>query len=239
MLVNNEYIIVTGFGKFEDIATAPEDFQYFNEACAKYEMSPAMFQEPNPNAPRNRIALLSEKQGRAFYIGSNRIDYINNVEKTNKEIKIDDLVSEVTSLFTLINDEYNKNFSRIGMYKRVAVKNLSSDQLDKLISKYSNPVTIYNEKQPHELAFRLNTRKEISIQDFTETVNVITSFEKIQFVNKNSAEVTYQDVVLLSFDINTVPEKDLSRFNAESLSSFVLEATKIQESIISEILSDI
>lgn len=85
-------------------------------------------------------------------------------------------------------------------------------QLSQLASTYA---PYYNEKEIIDFSMQINARKNISILELADEINVISNYSIVQ------NNVTKKKLVLCHLDLNTIPENTKIRFSSVSLAPFL------------------
>ncbi len=243
MIVDRNYKISV-FGNFTDIIPTPENIAFLVEVFRHENLMPSIFQEVkidnnNPQIPQqqSRIALISADSTEQIAILSERIDY---EIRTKTDVEISDEVLEtynekIKRIFNVLFDHFKKQSTRLALNTENYVINLSDDEVVKFLSKFSNPISVYTEKEMKEWNTRLMIRKEIPINDQSENFNIITIIAKIPMKKiENNVEKNFSGFTIMT-DINTVAENTSSRFGINEVSEFMGLANSWWKKIITEI----
>lgn len=249
MVVDRVYRISV-FGNFDSIRATPDNMQFFLEAFKEDGLLPTVFQELQvsvPAGPANsvpmpvpvqRIMLVTSDGSTKVSIGANRIDY-DVIATTDIKLSVEqrEVINQgIVKVFKAIFDKYGKNAVRLALNTESWIINLSPSEFAHFMSKYTNPISLYNGVSLDEWNTRLMVRKNASIGDNNESLNVITIIQK-QIMNQTTSEgvVTKHDGLAIHADINTAAENTASRFTASHIEEFIDIVVKIWDQIIDEL----
>lgn len=241
MVVDRSYKI-SAFGNFLDIVPDTDTMMFFLESFREYGLVPSIFQELQimPTSPQpvaiQRIALLSRDSRKQVSISSNRIDFEIKVQDDIK-LSPDELViinKEVEYCFQVVFEKFNKKANRLALNTESFVVGLNEEEVDQFMSKYSNPISLYNEKPLDEWNTRLMVRKEQPISEMQETFNVITTLSKAHMQKKTGQDIKQFTGFAANVDINTIPENTVARFTFTSIVEFIRIAGNWWDTIITE-----
>lgn len=237
MVVDRSYKISV-FGDFSEIKPTPDNMSYFLSSFKDYSLVPSIFQEINigSNQPIQRIALLSPDNKEQVTIATNRMDYqvINSLDIKFTQEQIAGFVSKIVTIFSDILGHFNKASSRLALNTESQIIDLSIAQLQDFMSKYSNPITIYNGTPLDEWNTRLMIKKEVSLGGKRELLNVISIISKVGLNKEENGQTMTSEGFSVDIDINTIPENNVPRFTGSDISYFSSVANDLWAMIIKE-----
>lgn len=241
MVVDRSYKI-SAFGDYLDIVPDTDTMMFFLESFKEYGLVPSIFQEfrITPSSPQTiaiqRIALLSRDSRKQVTISSNRIDFEVKVQDDVK-LSSDELViinKEVEYCFQVVFEKFRKKAIRLALNTESFVVGLNGEEVNKFMSKYSNPISLYNDKPLDEWNTRLMVRKEQPILEKQETFNVITTPSKTYMQKQTDRDLKQFMGFMVNVDINTIPENTTARFTFTSIKEFIRIADNWWDTIIAE-----
>lgn len=241
MVIDRSYKI-SAFGSFSDIVPDTDTMMFFLESFKEYGLIPSIFQELQITPPSTqpiavqRVALLSRDSKKQVSISSNRIDF---EVKAQDDIKLssDQLVSinqEIEHCFQVIFEKFNKKASRLALNTESLVVNLTDTEVNQFMSKYTNPISLYNTTPLGEWNTRLMIRKESTISGINEMFNIITLLAKADIQKQVGGKVQQSVGFTVNTDINTVAENAVPRFTYISIKEFIEVVGSWWNTIISE-----
>lgn len=240
---------ISMFGDFGSISANPENMQYFFEYFKGKDMLPSVYQEVQLNVPTNngksptlssniqRIMLLSTDGNTKFVIGSNRIDYELSITEDIKlsEEQLSNLHQNIAYAYSAIFERYRTNAFRLALNADSIIVELSPEAYDLFMSKYTNPISLYNNSPMDEWSTRLMVRKNQLFNNGSEDFNIITIIQKQVFTKNIDGVPKPTSGFGISIDINTVPENNIARFSATNLEEFFKISENWWNNIINEI----
>ena len=241
MVVDRSYKI-SAFGDYLDIVPDTDTMMFFLESFKEYGLVPSIFQEfrITPSSPQTiaipRIALLSRDSRKQVTISSNRIDFEVKVQDDVK-LSSDELViinKEVEYCFQVVFEKFRKKAIRLALNTESFVVGLNGEEVNNFMSKYSNPISLYNDKPLDEWNTRLMVRKEQPILEKQETFNVITTLSKTYMQKQTDRDLKQFMGFMVNVDINTIPENTTARFTFTSIKEFIRIADNWWDTIIAE-----
>lgn len=241
MVVDQSYRI-SAFGEFSDIQPTTENMLFFLNGFKDYGMVPSVFQEVkfDKNIPQpisqQRIALVSSDNTEKFSFSSNRVDFeITATDDTKLDIeKRKDINKRIESAFKIVFEQFDKKATRLALNTESVVLNLNSEQVIEFMSKYTNPISLYNNSPMDEWSTRLMIRKKEAIRNKEEVFNVITNLSKAVLQKSENGGIIQKNGFLVNVDINTIAENESKRFDILDLVDFVEISTNWWDTIIAE-----
>ncbi len=249
MVVDRVYRISV-FGNFDSIKATPENMQFFLEVFKDDGLLPTIFQELQvnvptvpgnpvpPSIPNQRIMLISSDGSTKVTIGANRIDY-DFVATVDIKLTVEqrsEINQRVINTFSFIFKKFRKSASRLALNTESLIINLSPNEFNSFMSKYTNPISLYNSVRLDEWSTRLMVRKSASIGNNEESINVITIIQKQEMTQTaTDGTVSTHDGFAIQTDINTIAENTASRFTALHINEFINVAVSIWDKIIDEL----
>lgn len=241
MVIDRSYKI-SAFGSFADIVPDTDTMMFFLESFKEYGLVPSIFQELQIMPPATqpvavqRVALLSRDSKKQVSISSNRIDF---EVKAQDDIKLssDQLTiinQEIEHCFQVIFEKFNKKATRLALNTESFVVNLNDAEVNQFMSKYTNPISLYNARPLDEWNTRLMVRKESAISGINETFNIITILAKANMQKQVGGEIRQSVGFTVNTDINTIAENAVPRFTYTSIKEFIEIVGSWWDTIISE-----
>ena len=241
MVIDRSYKI-SAFGSFAEIVPDTDTMMFFLESFKEYGLVPSIFQELQITPPSTqpvavqRVALLSRDSRKQVSISSNRIDF---EVKAQDDIKLssDQLTiinQEIEHCFQVIFKKFNKKSTRLALNTESFVVNLNDAEVNQFMSKYTNPISLYNTRPLDEWNTRLMVRKELPISGINETFNIITILAKANMQKQVGGEIQQSVGFTVNTDINTIAENAVPRFTYTSIKEFIQIAGSWWDTIISE-----
>ena len=242
MIVDRSYKI-SAFGNFSSISATAESLLYYLEAFKKYGLVPSIYQELSMQNgaiqpfPVQRIALVSADNKEKITIGLNRIDY-EIIASDDIKIscdKMEEYNSRIIDSFELILKAANLSASRLALNAEALVINLSQQELDLFLAKYTNPISLFEPQSMTEWSTRLVSRKSDFINGSSEDFNVIAIIQKTSLQKQVNGQVELSNGFSISIDINTIAENTLARFEAVQVEEFIKVSTNWYNTILREV----
>ena len=205
------------FGAFESIGADPT---LVSELIPLYENKfiPSIIQlaEINPlnNAVKNinRLSMISVDNKITIVFLPNRIDCNYSCEETNEDPKeIESILQNMCQLLKCTAEHLNIIGNRIAINGRFVT--------DEASLKYSDYITerkFYKGTALNEWSVNSNTITNANILDANEAVNNILN---IALGKNNQGKLA----LIVTFDINTIPDNSIMRFRADSFSAFLAQ----------------
>lgn len=245
MIIDKVYKI-SAFGDFSDIKPTSENMMFLLENFKEYGLIPTLTTEYNITASIDsskapvqnqiqRMALLSNDNTEQIMIGTNRIDYVITADSDMRfsEENFEEFNEKINNAFSKIFQNFDKKSNRIALNTESLVVNLSDQEIAKFMSKFSNPLRLYqNELDEWNTHLMIRCDKEIERE---EKINVITNISKIVY-NKLIDEESIPNIgFLLQMDINTIAENTTQRFAADHIQKFASVACNLWNTIVDEV----
>ena len=242
MIVDRSYKI-SAFGNFSSISATAESLLYFLEAFKKHGLVPSIYQELSMQNgaiqpfPVQRIALVSADNKEKITIGLNRIDYeilASDDVKISSE-KMEEYNARIIDSFELILKVANLSASRLALNAEALAINLSQQELDLFLGKYTNPISLFEPRAMTEWNTRLVSKKSNAINGSSEDFNVIAIIQKTSLQKQVNGQVEFSNGFSISIDINTIAENALARFEAAQIAEFIEISTNWYNIILREV----
>lgn len=254
-MVIHQLYKISVFGDFSDIQPTTDNMLFLLNAYKDFEMVPSMYQElnfpinsvmlqigpvPQQSAPLlQRIALMTSNTQERFILGSNRIDYeisiidenVNNIEHFAVYNK------KIYEAFNRLFEHYKKSSSRFALNTNSWIIDLSANELREFFSRYTNPISIYQDVIMDEWSTRLMTKQKKTIDEMDEVLNIITGITKGLYYKTDDVShgMPPVDGFVIDIDINTIAENTANRFSSANLSTFLSEALYVWNEVWGEI----
>ena len=163
------------------------------------------------------------------------LESINQICITETTLIQEQLVSineRISYFFETLFAKFNKKANRLALNTESLIVNLSDQEVEGFMQRYSNPISLYtgvlDEWNVHFMA-----RKDIVISE-NEKFNVITNISKATITKTVNDENHISNGFVVQTDINTVAENNELRFSGEDLKKFIKESNDLWNLIISE-----
>jgi len=238
---------ISAFGEFLNITPTAENMLFLLEEFKEYGLVPSLFQEMKVEnialspAPLQRIAMVSTDHNNSYNeriaIGSNRIDFEYSIT-TDRELSNEDkekINKKACHIFGVIFKKYDKKSSRLALNTESLLAGLSDVEVLDFMSRYTNPISLYDSKSLGEWGTRLMVREKNNISDKEEFFNIITVIGKIILSKQSNGNVTHNNGFNVNIDINTIAENSSVRFISSDIDDFIKTSTKWWNIIISEV----
>lgn len=180
----------------------------------------------------SRIQMISQNKAWSIVFLEERIDFNYNFQPDTMSIKkivdayeyIKKLIEKVFSVFP------DTTGNRIAFNGKILLNEMTDEEIDRFMNKFSSPLSIYNNKKLTEWAVRFNSREQISWDNHCEECNCITEISKI--INVENAD---ENRMLITVDLNTIQQNMDLRFKYGDMLQFSEKAKEISENIVDEI----
>ena len=245
MIIDKVYK-VSAFGDFTDIKATTENMMFLLETFKTYGLIPTLTTEFNITASIDgsqapvqnqvqRLALISNDNSEQIMIGTNRIDYTITATSDIKFVEENfiEFNKKIIGAFSEIFKQFNKKANRIALNTESLIVNLTNDEIVNLMSKFTNPLSMY-QKELDEWNTHLMIRCDEEIEQL-EKINVITNLSKIIY-NKVINEESIPEIgFLVQMDINTIAENITQRFTTKNIEKFINIAHGFWNNVIDEL----
>ena len=214
------------FGDFSDIT--PNNSQDIIDLLNLYKdknFIPSIFQEIPaeiiPAKSNNRI-MLSNADGWNMNIGNVRIDLSITYNEKGKysDMNIDNIINEAKEIFEKILKLYQKKCNRIALNTTFLFEDEESKKISNKYNKRGSLIKFYNENESEEWNERyISQIKEKKFDD--EIINIGTALNKTSGeIGIGNKTITFNDRIILQFDINTSPRITTHRFDIQKVNTF-------------------
>lgn len=217
------------FGSFESIGADPglasELIPYYDNRFIPSVVQMSEFDAAN-SAVKNisRLSMVTPDGKITIVFLPNRIDcnYNPKGERVAPE-KIEQISVDMCQLL----EKTVKYFGLVG--NRLAINGqFVTDELSLHYSDYMVKRDFYGEAELNEWTVRSNTSLDLTILEKSEPANNILNIE----LGKDSQGSA---IIIVTFDINTVPGNSIMRFGSDSLAPFLEQATKNMKNMLSDL----
>lgn len=227
------------FVKATDIIPSPEVISILLNMFSDKGFLPTTFQEIGLQSPspQVRLRLNSKNNEWGINFASHRIDIEKNpVVAAGKNVgDVETFVKETKDFFSRILGHFRKKGHRLSIITSGMLKEMTHKELLEVYTKLFRPLPFYEQNMPFEWKCRSVAKSEKHIKK-TGPLNVITNINRVKgklFDPTNYAPEFER--IEVSFDINTIPENEDARFNAESFNDFFSSALDIRSDILNQI----
>ena len=233
----------TIFGSFSDIEPTPDNTKTLIDLFMDKALIPGVINELRATAQtpiptrRPRIRCASANGEWAIEFLSNRI----NIEKYPIETHgtnlgdLDTFCSDANYLFKQITREFKKKANRIALTTHFILEKMIEETLSRIYLRLFKSPEFYIENPPFEWDWRTASRNPIELEGLDETLNIIVMINRSYGEFQIEDEVTPFDGILLSLDINTVPDNQELRFDTHNIASFYNQVSMLHDNLCSEI----
>ena len=225
------------FGDVSDIKPTPDNTKTLIDLFSDKRFIPNSFQELGASGVKIRLSFMSLNQEWIVTFPSNRIDIERHaIEPQGKNLgELSDFCSEVSNLFERVTKEFKKKANRIALVTNFLLEEMTEETLSNVYLKLFHPPKFYEENPPFEWNWRTVSRKPIDLDGRNETLNVITTINRVQGELPMRNETQLFDRVQLSFDINTTPENKEYRFEPQHIATFYNHALELHNNLLAEV----
>lgn len=221
---------VSVFGDFDDIKATPENMLFAATSFTGCGLMPSVSQEfnfdiLNMNSPKmtQRIMLISDDEGIAVRVNSDRIDVKFDVEKLPRQL---DFNQQAVQIISALLDKFGKKSTRLALNTVRRVQDLGYEELQKIVDCYGGKFAYFSERDITEWGCHLATRENLEIGQISQCCNVITNYSSVLQEFENTIQLD------IAVDINTVPENEIRQFNGEDLREFLEGAQTIRWAVL-------
>ena len=233
----------TIFGNFNDIEPTPDNTKTLIDLFMDKALIPSVFYEFIANAQtaiptrRARIRCTSANGEWAINFLLNRIQIEKQATETHGANlgDLDKFCSDTKHLFNKITSQFKKRANRIALVTYFKLEDMSEETLSKTYLKLFKVPEFYTAYPPFEWDWRTASRKPITVEELDETLNIIVTINRSYGEFQAKGEVMPFDGIQVSLDINTVPDNQELRFNAQNIASFYDQVSKIHDDLCNEI----
>lgn len=189
----------------------------------------------------NKLQLYSPNKSWTISFLDNRIDFNYSYHEMDPRIwSIDSLIeyggSLIDNVFPVLNTDMKGN--RLAVNSKMIFDDMTDEQLDKIGKKLVPSPTEDYKKNYIDWRLSLNSQEEILFpQDHKETYNRILEILKYNYF-ENSAPTQQRlpkKTMMISLDLNTLPQKMESRFTKDSLKYFSNKVRNFIENTVNSI----
>lgn len=218
------------FGEFSSIKATSENILKIMENLKDENFLPntVVNQNIDINSKKieveSRISFVTKDQQCNFVILDERIDLnynFSNVTPQEPDTFLDQLKDNSIRILGMLIKLYNIKGTRLAININILGNNLIDNKVNYYYVKCIKGLDYYKDKNLLEWSFNTNSRVEADINNKIELLNVIT----------NLSMATNRDIkekrLLCHFDINTIGENIVHRFEAEEWISFIKETKPI------------
>lgn len=228
------------FGNFSDIDPYSDKVWAVMEKLRKdFNLLPTTVHEMNVNTGSNEVkkitrpAFISQNNDFLVEIGSDVI----TIEKANSNSKIgviDSFLKEASFILDKLLNSFGKRGYRVSLITS-SFGDIPKSEMDNSYNKGIVPLEFYKKQLPMEWNSRSVSRIDFKVKGLVEKVNVITELSRVQgSLNQNGLQKEFDDI-LITFDINTVPEAMELRIDTDSITEFLNEAVSLREEILYQV----
>jgi hypothetical protein len=240
---------VSLFGNFDEIIPDGENMKFFIDEFSDKGMIPNQYQEltfnidlkskqPVPAKANQRISLTDSEKKWNIKFNTNRIDIIFN----NSNIGVIEIIPkekfllEVIDFLTRINKRFSQKYKRIGFVSQYLIEDIEIAKSSKI---FVNTIDYFKEKSVIEWNSNIVTREKLTYQnEIDELVNINSDARWMNARMTINSKLSPFKGVLLNFDVNTIPENNNYRFDADNIQSILNELFKIENNIFEQTIEN-
>lgn len=227
------------FGNFADIKPTTDIITKVIALFGDKGFIPSTFQEITQfiAPPQLRLRILSQNSEWNINFATQRIDIEKNPldHKGTNLGPLEDFTKECSELFNRIFSEFNKKANRVSLITSGLLNEMTKDKLDNIYCLVFKPISFYDKNTPFEWGYRSVAKIDLTLPKWKEYINVITLIKRvIGQIMRNGIDIdTFNfDRIEVSFDINTVPDNQETRFDIQFINQFFSEAINIRTTIL-------
>ena len=229
------------FSDVKDITPTPEVIATLIEQFKGFELIPQTFQEIElpGTAPLNRLRFTSQDEAWSILFGRRRI----TVDKLPIDIKgsnigeLSDFCSNTMDLFTKIFDKYPRRAKRIALITSCMLEEMSESNFSQIYQNLFKSPSFHTVNQPVEWDWRVVSRVNKEISGLQEALNVITDLKRLSGEVESKTERMPFQRIMLTQDLNTVPDNSDPRFDLSHIGSFYEIVRPLHDELENSILS--
>lgn len=227
------------FAKAVEIVPSPDVISTLLNMFSDKGLLPTTFQEigPQSRVPLVRLRLNSPNNEWGINFASDHIDIEKNLTLAAARNMGDvaDFTKDAKAFFSRILEQFKKKGHRLAIITTGMLQEMTDKQLSNIFTKLFRPLPFYKRAMPFEWNARCVSKSTKLIGEASESINVITSINRIQGQLSEPDRVTQFDRIQVAFDINTAAENDDNRFTAESFKDFFDSALQVRSEILDQI----
>lgn len=229
------------FVNAQDITPVPETISVLMALFQDKGLVPTVFYEISGGPPQARVRLATPNNEWAISFARTRID-VNKNPIDPSGSNLGDMISfclQAEDFFERLTNKFNKRANRLVIDSVCMLPEMTTDHLEKVYQCLFKPPHFYQEYIPFEWIWRSVARKPITISDIEDTLNIVTTINRVRGEIALEANVSKIDRIQLAFDINTTDLNMEYRFAFEHMKSFLKQAVIIHESLSKEMQDNI
>lgn len=231
------------FGDIKNIEPTPDNIKIVIDLFRNRELIPTTIYElvalmgQGMSPARPRLALASSNREWTINFLSTRIDIEKrSIDRHGENLgELDEFCEEATSLFKQITDQFGKKANRIALITNFLLKEMPEETLSTVYTKLFQMLEFYKDNPPFEWNWRAASNRPITLQNLSETLNVITSINRTKVELQTANEIKALDRVSLQIDINTTPDNREHRFDSNHIASFYDQVAERHDGLSREV----
>ncbi len=185
-----------------------------------------------------RLQLLSPNRMWSIVFLDNRIDFNYSHQGDDKDVQeLLQLMEYVSKLVGLVFSALSGiRGNRLAVNLKMLMEDMSENELNRKRNKYISPIKSLDSNDYIEWSVRLNSKTQISVGE-TEIEDSNRIFEVMRYNYPSPVETNRKkhSTVMVSIDINTMPEKYEMRFDHRNLLTYINNSKEHIISITKEI----
>lgn len=194
--------------------------------------SPIQELDPVSMRPVPRLAMQSPVSGMAINFLSNRVDVFQQVGAgAGSAADIGEFVKEADKLLSSVAEDFKLKGNRLALIAEYIIEPTDKEGVDRvrdrLITKKLSPIS----EDAFEWNYRVANRGAIGFGS-DEVVNQVTSLNKVLMQIPSGSGLISVDGIVLSIDINTLPELTDTRFDHGNCGDFYKAALGAHDAIL-------
>jgi hypothetical protein len=166
---------------------------------------------------------------------SEKINIKQNCGPNKTGNETDDFLAKTKEISRKIFGYLGQKSCRLAFIAKLMFEEMSNDELENCYNKLFIPLPMYESNPPHEWNNYSVSRKETSLADTQEIVNIITEIKRARgqmLLDNKSTEI---DRIRLHYEFNTILENKDTRFDTSQLDAFLDMAKDNYNSAIREL----
>jgi len=226
------------FVDVSDIIPNPDIITSLIDIFRDKNLIPSTFQEIGVSPGemvRLRLSTTDNEWEVAF--ASKRIDINKNALDKNGsgmgELSI--FCSDALDIFERISSKFNKRARRLTLNTTGMLEEMTKSKLATVYSKLFKPPKLYEENPPIEWDWRSVSNIPINILELEEMLNIVTVLKRVRGHVSDGSGIFKFDRLQFSPDINTIGERQETRFDFTHLKDFLPKAIDIHNILLEQI----
>lgn len=228
----------SAFIQAQSIIPTPDIIKTLMDLFKDKELIPNTFQEIGLGSPQPQVRLRLSSPSNEWTVNFPSIRvYIEKNPTDPKGVnlgEVDGFCNDATDFIERILSRFKKKANRLSLVTNFLLAEMSDSELSEAYLRLFKPPTFYVETPPFEWNWRTVSKKAFELEGLDETLNVITSVNRVKGEFGTAEERVPFDRLRIGFDINTVPDNEEYRFEKHHLVSFYDHVFDLHKHLLAE-----